>query len=356
MELKRNTKSGSIYILYDRTRFKTGESTKYWCEKKQEVTSLDFGFTAKNEFLLSEIGRLLDIKRSFRIKTGRAPSGKELKGLLAKTSVTIDVAKKEYLDQCRGKGLSISTWTRYKRVLKFVDSIDVPTDVVEIKVRSEVSNNNSIIKYLNEVCLFLEWCKNKGYRSDQVNSTTTKKQAAEKARFFTKEEVSLLSENATTPLEHFFCFLLMSGQRKSDAMRIRKSWIRTFGDREAVVIPMSQKTKNKSVIPLCDRMKKHLNGFLLAHNLNLNYPNKGIKIFVKRLGIDRCENASTKSGRVTFISQSLMDGVPNKRIMLQAGISSLNTLNEYFNMADEMIMVTAAPVGMKPTGHVAMST
>lgn len=217
---------------------------------------------------------------------------------------------------------------------------------------------NTIHKNFRFILLFLNYLYKEGViDSDFYKKYQYPRQVETNTIVLSREEVNLISryspeKESLRKVKSFFLIMIYSGLRFSDAYRINSSWIR--GD---FLFVNTQKTGEKVSIPLHPKLREILeaNDFTVSKIRISNQKfNSYVKDLCKEAGITnlieivRFEKGEKKflavpkykliashTGRRTFITNSILAGIPLPVIQKITGHRKLSTLQRYVEISDE---------------------
>lgn len=217
---------------------------------------------------------------------------------------------------------------------------------------------NTIHKNFRFILLFLNYLYKEGrVESDFFKKYQYPRQVETNTIVLSREEVNLLSKynpksESLRKVKSFFLIMIYSGLRFSDAYRINSSWIR--GD---FLFVNTQKTGEKVSIPLHPKLREILeaNDFTVSKIRISNQKfNSYVKDLCKEAGITnlieivRFEKGEKKflavpkykliashTGRRTFITNSILAGIPLPVIQKITGHRKLSTIQGYIEISGE---------------------
>jgi hypothetical protein len=200
----------------------------------------------------------------------------------------------------------------------------------------------------------LKWLdenKHSSFPSGLSNFSRDIKNAVVEKATLTKEEVNKLYRLKITDkkekyIRDVFVLSCFTGLRWSDLTTLKKSNIKTIGDKQAIV-KKAEKTKhqftvflNKISLEICENYNFD---FTLLENSNFN---KYLKLLLSKTGwfndetdftnedgrlLKRYETISVHRGRDTFITLLIEERVPVNAIMKYTGHQSISNLNKYID-------------------------
>jgi integrase len=214
--------------------------------------------------------------------------------------------------------------------------------------------SSTLKKKLNLFISFLKWLdenKHSSFPSGLSNFSRDIKNAVVEKATLTKEEVNKLYRLKITDkkekyIRDVFVLSCFTGLRWSDLTTLKKSNIKTIGDKQAIV-KKAEKTKhqftvflNKISLEICENYNFD---FTLLENSNFN---KYLKLLLSKTGwfndetdftnedgrlLKRYETISVHRGRDTFITLLIEERVPVNAIMKYTGHQSVSNLNKYID-------------------------
>lgn len=217
---------------------------------------------------------------------------------------------------------------------------------------------NTIHKNFRFMLLFLNYLRKEGViESEFYKDFQYPRQVETNTIVLSKEEVHLLIGYIPKTASHgrvrdLFLILIYTGLRFGDAIRINRSWLRN-----GLLYVNTQKTGEKVSIPLHPRLKDILTKYdfdLTPLHISNQKFNDYVKILCKEAGISdeveivKYQNGSKQylikpkwsliashTGRRTFITNSILAGIPLPVIQQITGHKKLTTLQRYIEIADE---------------------
>lgn len=236
------------------------------------------------------------------------------------------------------------------------------TCILEYLYNEKELSSNGVNAYIKNLKVFLSWCFDKGYN---------KKVAFQKFKVPKYEpEIFPLFENEIKLLEKFkgsaskekvrdiFLFQTYTGLRFGDAQDLIKEQIN-----ENAIVFMTQKTKDRLVIPLTNKTRSILQKYVNTNNKGFVLPqisnqkaNKILKQLAKEAGLTReivyherygiktvrkkaklFEKIATHDARRTFITYNLSKGMNAQMIMAMTGHKDYKSFERYVNINENDI-------------------
>lgn len=217
---------------------------------------------------------------------------------------------------------------------------------------------NTIHKNFRFILLFLNYLRKEGViESEFYKDFQYPRQVETNTIVLSKVEVRLLIEyipktESQGRIRDLFLILIYTGLRFGDAIRINRSWLRN-----GFLYVNTQKTGEKVSIPLHSRLKDILTKYdfdLSELHISNQKFNDYVKILCMDAGIlDEIEIVryqegkkqylikpkwsliASHTGRRTFITNSILAGIPLPVIQKITGHRKLSTLQRYVEIADE---------------------
>lgn len=217
---------------------------------------------------------------------------------------------------------------------------------------------NTIHKNFRFILLFLNYLYKEGrVESDFFKKYQYPRQVETNTIVLSRDEVNLISKynpknESLRKVKSFFLIMIYSGLRFSDAYRINSSWVR--GD---FLFVNTQKTGEKVSIPLHPKLREILeaNDFTVSKIRISNQKfNSYVKDLCKEAGIinlieivkfdkgdkrflsvPKYKLIASHTGRRTFITNSILAGIPLPVIQKITGHRKLSTLQRYVEIAQE---------------------
>lgn len=298
--------------------------------------------------------------------------------------ITFEKAFQEFIEAKRQK-FAINTIKKYKTTLTHLQdfSSDTKTKLLfenitskfEVKFRNYLLTktketeegtaddglaNNSIAKYIKALKTFMNFCTFERSYNSKLN--------VEYKKFDTKEspvEIYALSvdelmkiynhefkNEAHAQVRDVFCFLCFTGLRFSDAEKLKREDIKNGAvhllikkTRTPMIIPLNEYAekildkykKDKKPLPIISNQKTNDHLYQIGQDLGFKDPVK--KILFKgaeviETYVPKYEILTTHIGRKTFITNSLVLGMPERQVKEFSGHKNESNFRRYVAFAD----------------------
>jgi site-specific recombinase XerD len=250
---------------------------------------------------------------------------------------------------------------KYKYSLSFEScSTTFYTNFVDYLLHEKDNHNSSVHKTTALMKTFLRWANDEGYNDNVEFKKFKAPQDYEKEVIaLTVNELAILEayqpNETLQKVKDLFLFECYTALRYTDIKNLRPENIKTDG-----IEVLTQKTKKIVFIPGHDRLKKILKKYVgnktTMPQLSNQKMNDYLKDLAKHAGIDaeftrvqfkgnkrietklkKYEAISTHTGRHTFITLSLQNGMDVSAIMRITGHTALKTFQKYIHYNKQVV-------------------
>jgi len=358
---------------------------KHWNETKKEIRKSHSNSLKLNVFLQKERQDIeqaifLCIEKNIKPTSDNLKARLKLNNLFNKTAdpgATYQNATNDFLELKKNDVTQRTLWA-YESTFKTIEIVaeinnlklnfDVFTSLFYAKLLDYLYNTKGITtggatKYATTIKSFLNWALQNNYHSN-ISFKNFKRPVNEPEIFpLTLDQIkqieSVALDDKLNRARDIFLFLIYTGLRFSDALKLKQSHIagnyirlQTGKTKVKLVIPIVKKTKL-----IIDKYQNTNNGSFLLPRLSNQKTNKYIKEVGRLANINnlisitsfqgnrsttqevaRHEELTTHDGRRTFITQCLTKGMNAQMIMRITGHKKYSTFDRYVKFTDTDVL------------------